>query len=654
MKLRVIKGSNPGELLAMDGDTFTIGREEDNQFVIPEAGVSRHHCRFSRIDGDWLVEDLHSVNGVLVNGVKVDGGMMVKVGDEITVFSHQFRLEDDAATPEAKPVFTAVSNDVVNSAFPEAESPVVEAGPESGKKISNGLMLKLIALLVLLCAIGVVVVVFLRKADGGKASEVERSVGVTEENLIDEKELSSLKPSESVAPPVEEVKIVEEKKAEADEKSAEEPAKVDEVKAGADVEPEPEGEVPAAVTQPALVSAPNLLVVRSVPSDAEVLLDGEAVGATPLVLKDLKEGRHTLELSSRGYEKMTRQLQIPEREYDKTYKLVLKPGTIEIVTRPAAAEVWLGRKLLGTTPLLLENFAAGNYEFTLASGGCEKVVVPLTLTEAKGEHIEKDLPSILGSLKLQTTPASCKIFVDGAYMGTSVVSSDNAHISEPFLVENLNPGWAYLKVLHSSGKYDASLIQIKKGEMLSTQVAIWLPTHRLTKVTGEAQEVMLLKEGENGDVVVTREYQKPEQVFKPQISKLEKLEDSDIAEYVRQRAETKRPGESGPSTKSQYSLTAADFASQAKRQEFVPMYGRKMISLTGQVTGKMKDRYGAVILNYTTAIRCYMVPGFSTADLEEVDKLIEAKRNVSIRGLCEGIRDNTIIMSNCICISEPD
>ena len=84
------------------------------------------------------------------------------------------------------------------------------------------------------------------------------------------------------------------------------------------------------------------------------------------------------------------------------------------------------------------------------------------------------------------------------------------------------------------------------------------------------------------------------------------------------------------------------------------MYGRKMISLTGQVTGKMKDRYGAVILNYTTAIRCYMVPGFSTADLEEVDKLIEAKRNVSIRGLCEGIRDNTIIMSNCICISEPD
>ncbi len=653
MKLRVIKGSNPGELIAMDGDTFTIGREEDNQFVIPEAGVSRHHCRFSRIDGDWLVEDLHSVNGVLVNGVKVDGGMMVKVGDEITVFSHQFRLEDDAATPEAKPVLAAVPKDVVNSAFPEAESPVEEAEPGLGSKIGTGLILKLIALLVLLCAIGVVVVFFLRKADGGKASEVDSSVGVTAENLIDEKELSSLKPSESVAPPVEEVKAVEKEKAEADEKSTEEPAKVDEVKADAGVEPESEAE-PAAAVQPALVSAPNLLVVRSVPSDAEVCLDGEAVGTTPLVLKDLKEGRHTLELSSRGYEKMTRQLQIPEREYDKTYKLVLKPGTIEIVTRPSVAEVWLGRKLLGTTPLLLENFTAGRYEFTLASGGCEKVVVPITLTEAKGEHIEKELTSILGSLKLQTTPAGCKIFVDGEYMGTSVVSSDNVHISEPFLIESLNPGWAYLKVLHSSGKYDASLVQIKKGEMLSTQVAIWLPTHRLTKVTGETQEVMLLKEGENGDVVVTREYQKPEQVFKPQISKLEKLEDSDIAEYVRQRAETKRPGESGPSTKSQYSLTAADFASQAKRQEFVPMYGRKMISLTGQVTGKMKDRYGAVILNYTTAIRCYMVPGFSTADLEEVDKLIEEKRNVSIRGLCEGIRDNTIIMSNCICISEPD
>ena len=66
MKLRVIM-IQPANCLRWMGIRLRL--DAGRQSVCDTRGqVSRHHCRFSRIDGDWLVEDLHSVNGVLVNG----------------------------------------------------------------------------------------------------------------------------------------------------------------------------------------------------------------------------------------------------------------------------------------------------------------------------------------------------------------------------------------------------------------------------------------------------------------------------------------------------------------------------------------------------------------------------------------------------------
>ncbi|HPY91543.1 MAG TPA: FHA domain-containing protein, partial [Lentisphaeria bacterium] len=103
MKLYIVKGETPGRELVVDKAEFTIGREVDNDFVISEVGVSRRHCRLSLVGGEWLIEDCHSVNGILVNGQKVDGGIILRPNDEITVFSHVFRFLPDADTAASDP-----------------------------------------------------------------------------------------------------------------------------------------------------------------------------------------------------------------------------------------------------------------------------------------------------------------------------------------------------------------------------------------------------------------------------------------------------------------------------------------------------------------------------------------------------------------------
>lgn len=49
-----------------------IGKAEDNDLVVDDAHVSRHHARLTRDkDGFWILEDLDSTNGTFVNGSQV-------------------------------------------------------------------------------------------------------------------------------------------------------------------------------------------------------------------------------------------------------------------------------------------------------------------------------------------------------------------------------------------------------------------------------------------------------------------------------------------------------------------------------------------------------------------------------------------------------
>ncbi len=49
----------------------TIGRERHNHMVVDDPLVSRRHCQIRRGDGEFILEDLGSVNGTFVNGQRI-------------------------------------------------------------------------------------------------------------------------------------------------------------------------------------------------------------------------------------------------------------------------------------------------------------------------------------------------------------------------------------------------------------------------------------------------------------------------------------------------------------------------------------------------------------------------------------------------------
>ncbi len=69
----------------------SIGRGEGNDLILESSNVSRNHCQLVFENGNWLIEDLGSTNGVELDGVRV-GKEIVKNGSSIVVRPFLLRI----------------------------------------------------------------------------------------------------------------------------------------------------------------------------------------------------------------------------------------------------------------------------------------------------------------------------------------------------------------------------------------------------------------------------------------------------------------------------------------------------------------------------------------------------------------------------------
>jgi pSer/pThr/pTyr-binding forkhead associated (FHA) protein len=77
--------------------TTTIGRLPDNNLQIDNLAVSGHHAKISWEQGQYIVEDLGSLNGTYVNNERV-GKVPLKHGDRVKIGKHlvEFKQEGSA------------------------------------------------------------------------------------------------------------------------------------------------------------------------------------------------------------------------------------------------------------------------------------------------------------------------------------------------------------------------------------------------------------------------------------------------------------------------------------------------------------------------------------------------------------------------------
>jgi len=71
----------------LNKDQMTIGRSDDSDIVLDNAGVSSHHALIKKEMGGYVIADNDSSNGVFVNGDKVDQHRL-EYRDEIQIYNY--------------------------------------------------------------------------------------------------------------------------------------------------------------------------------------------------------------------------------------------------------------------------------------------------------------------------------------------------------------------------------------------------------------------------------------------------------------------------------------------------------------------------------------------------------------------------------------
>lgn len=176
-----------------------------------------------------------------------------------------------------------------------------------------------------------------------------------------------------------------------------------------------------------LVRAPIELAIRSDPPDAQVWIDDQYKGNTPLALTFSPAQKSKLALKREGYRDFTGEIVPPQRGSRLELDCPLERGAIvvSVATEPPGAMVSIDGQVRGVSPVAAEldaSSAGKEIEIVAALPGYEPASHRLILpSEAPGEPVSASLALLrpAAELVIETDPPGGEVFVNGRSIGPS-------------------------------------------------------------------------------------------------------------------------------------------------------------------------------------------------------------------------------------------
>lgn len=169
---------------------------------------------------------------------------------------------------------------------------------------------------------------------------------------------------------------------------------------------------------PKLVPGWGDVTIKSEPAGAQLLVNGEVRGVTPLTTQ-IMAGNHPVELRLQGFKPWTTDLQVKANEPLALgpIKLGLPDGRLAVRSEPAGASVSVAGVYRGQTPLELELRPDIQHSIVLTRPGYEAATRQVSLGAGENRNLSVPMAGVFGEIAVRPQPVDAQVFVDGRLQG---------------------------------------------------------------------------------------------------------------------------------------------------------------------------------------------------------------------------------------------
>jgi pSer/pThr/pTyr-binding forkhead associated (FHA) protein len=161
-KLQIVRPDGSSTDHELTEETLTIGRAPDNVFPIDDVSVSSHHAQIAPSAGIFLLKDLGSTNGTMVNGSELqpETEYTLKPGDKIRFGKVDSLFDPEHAEAGAQELPSNEDRAIAPAAKSIKPSNFMNASPFQKtvkKKDTVGILIMIVGILATLGALAVLV-----------------------------------------------------------------------------------------------------------------------------------------------------------------------------------------------------------------------------------------------------------------------------------------------------------------------------------------------------------------------------------------------------------------------------------------------------------------------------------------------------------------
>lgn len=160
------------------------------------------------------------------------------------------------------------------------------------------------------------------------------------------------------------------------------------------------------------------LNINTDPIGAKVFVDGEFLGETPNIFRNILAGARTLRVEKNGFVSESQTITIEEGKVTPLDLTLQNGGSVTIHSQVSGTEVFVDGTHVGNAPCTY-TAAAGRYTVTARASGYRDVTRSVVIVAGQS-NVETISPvPLTGAVQITVYPSSANIYVDGSFVGTS-------------------------------------------------------------------------------------------------------------------------------------------------------------------------------------------------------------------------------------------